>query len=160
MYDFFHESIGVANTFRRKPVLKYLWYLHFRLLTTLLQKLIADNQFVSGTLPNKVVANKFKISDDLGFFCFSFPSLWPGDWKHNELDVNHIALQIMRDSFYHVVPSLLAKIRILLYRKLSSGAAKHIYYEMSTIFCMKKVQWLYPYLNNSKVLCMGFTNSN
>lgn len=75
MYDFFHESIGVANTFRRKPVLKYLWYLYFRLLTTLLQKLIADNQFVSGTLPKKVVANKFKISDDLGFFCFSFPSL-------------------------------------------------------------------------------------
>lgn len=106
VHDFFHESIGVANTFRRKPVLKYLWYLHFRLLTTLLQKLIADNQFVSGTLPNKVVVNKFKISDDLGFFCFSFPSLWPGDWKHNELDVNHIPLQIMRYSFYHVVPSL------------------------------------------------------
>lgn len=70
MYDFFHESIGVANTFRRKPVLKYLWYLHFRLLTTSLQKLIADNQFVSGTLPNKVVANKFQISDNLDFSVF------------------------------------------------------------------------------------------
>lgn len=65
VYEFSHESLGVANTFRHKPVLKYLWYLYFRLLTTLLRKLVAENQFVSGTLRNKVVANKFKISDDL-----------------------------------------------------------------------------------------------